>query len=656
MSIAGAPRDGPSCEGQALSVEHTGVNRSGRRKVRKLGTEETSSGEIRGSRSPGADRFVTGSQWAPGGPTFTAAARESGGSPGADRFVTASQWAPGGPTFTAAARESAGSPGNSLLAGGERAREERAFTTIPGTGESVETRGNPLLAGSLKVSEAHKHTDFVDEADEPTAGPQSPEIVEAIRDEAVDGVSEYIANGLEADVLQRVFACWQAPDLAELARAAEAVGGLESELHTILAGEPAAKMLADLGIPASDLLSSLLEAMPIKIIDQQLGDMKRGIEIAGIAIGIISGNPLMAIACFKALIHDLIHDIIVSVIKSFLTGGPAEAPGEEVPAVPDALLSGRIPTIRPSSDATGGLGPERPDNQDMHRREPEPARISREAPLEPKREPMTTSDNALQHGLGGARASDATVGEPRIGPEPAADQGLGTAESRAGAETRMGGVIREAREGSEGAGLAVVSYGNTATSSGSPPPIAVPAELMLVRLRIHYQPTEAGLPAGAGIQPVPVMVLFIEYETSGIQLTGPRQATGGLGGQDVGDVAGFLVEEQDNVHSRKTCQLWRAANDAGFADGSAGADALRRRLRNIFKGQPPDLHDPYLISEVPSGRPDWLLDPGTRCIELAGFIKNEANGKKTLLGAGIKASILDELYRIAASVISDSGI
>ena len=370
----------------------------------------------------------------------------------------------------------------------------------------------------------------------------------------------------------------------------------------------------------------------------------------------------MAIACFKALIHDLIHDIVVSVIKSFLAGGPAEAPGEEVSAVPDALLSRRIPANRPSSDATGGLGPERPDNQDVHRRAPEPARISREAPLEPKREPMTTSDTALRHGLGGAGASDAAVGEPQIGLEPsasggtAADHGLGTAESRAGAETRMGGVIREAREGSESAGLAVVSYGNTATSSGSPPPIAVPAELMLVRLRIHYQSADAGLPVGDGVQPVPVMVLFIEYETSGIQLTGPRQATGGLGGQDVGDVAGFLVEEQDNIHSRKTCQLWRAADDAGFADSSAGADALRRRLRNIFKGQPPDPHDPYLTSEALSDRPDWLLDPGTRCIELVGFIKKEANGKKTLLGAGIKASILDELYRIAASVIGDPGI
>ena len=129
-----------------------------------------------------------------------------------------------------------------VLAGGEGAVEEQVFTTILDTGEPADSPGaNPLVAELPEVSEAHECNDFVDEADEPTEGSQSPGIVEAIRDEAADGVSEYIANGLETAVLQRVFACWQAPDLAELARAAEAVGGLESELHTILIGEPGRK-------------------------------------------------------------------------------------------------------------------------------------------------------------------------------------------------------------------------------------------------------------------------------------------------------------------------------------------------------------------------------------------------------------------------------
>jgi hypothetical protein len=51
-----------------------------------------------------------------------------------------------------------------------------------------------------------------------------------------------------------------------------------------------------------------------------LGPVKRFVEIAGMAIGALSGHFVMAAACFKAWVHDKSYDLLVSGIKSAIIG------------------------------------------------------------------------------------------------------------------------------------------------------------------------------------------------------------------------------------------------------------------------------------------------------------------------------------------------
>jgi hypothetical protein len=58
-----------------------------------------------------------------------------------------------------------------------------------------------------------------------------------------------------------------------------------------------------------------------------LGPVKRIAEIAGMAIGVLSGHLVMAAACFKAWVHDESRGLLVSGIKSAILGNRSRPSG-----------------------------------------------------------------------------------------------------------------------------------------------------------------------------------------------------------------------------------------------------------------------------------------------------------------------------------------
>jgi hypothetical protein len=83
-----------------------------------------------------------------------------------------------------------------------------------------------------------------------------------------------------------------------------------------------------------------------------LGPVRRFVEIAGIAIGVLSGHLVMAAVCFKAWVHDESRRLLVSVIKSVILGNRSRPAGRRPSSDrPNLRTPGRsdraIPSGRP---------------------------------------------------------------------------------------------------------------------------------------------------------------------------------------------------------------------------------------------------------------------------------------------------------------------
>ena len=131
-------------------------------------------------------------------------------------------------------------------------------------------------------------------------------VMSTIFEKSADGLAEYIATELD-NLDQPVWQLWDAPVEQWLAHDDQSVVALQQMLHRALVGIPTEKVLSGLEFPFAEQAAVFAEQIPINSVDNVLGPVGRFIEVVGIVAGVMSGNPILACACFKALIHDELH-------------------------------------------------------------------------------------------------------------------------------------------------------------------------------------------------------------------------------------------------------------------------------------------------------------------------------------------------------------
>ncbi|MGA2830016.1 MAG: hypothetical protein ABSF03_28360 [Streptosporangiaceae bacterium] len=472
---------------------------------------------------------------------------------------------------------------------------------------------------------------------------------ESIPDELADGISEFVAKHADQAVLDKVFPYAEVGGDYSLVDDAKLMGQLLDELHAALIGGPAEEIISDLSIPAADPAISIINAMPIKIIDHPLGEIKRWMEISGFCISIMCGHLPAALACLKALAHDEIHKAVASGVKYLITGGPPGEAGREEPL--PSIGSGEPAPVTTSHAGDHVAREHRPVTTQYTAPTPEPTACPGVVQEETGQKPAAPAISSRPSPVRDPDGADVTPGSrPRkpptaagtpASPPPTEDQAStkrpavpGKASTGPGGLRGAGGSLNAASSRQGGATTPV-------TPQLSPPSsAAVPAEARCVRLRIHYERADTA----AHVPPAPPVTLIVEQEVS----TLPACRAGGRA-----EAAGNAVSAAHGAKTGMTCQRWRAADDSGFADGSPEADALRRRLRSILTGAAVDDDPAMNVKDWPDG-PGSLLAAPCGCVEIMGTITSRS-GKNTLESIGIKTekrTLYDGFVRIVVSAVS----
>jgi hypothetical protein len=160
---------------------------------------------------------------------------------------------------------------------------------------------------------------------------------------------------------------------------------------------------------------------------------------------------------------------------------------------------------------------------------------------------------------------------------------------------------------------------------------------MCVRLRIHYERAEV------------VSALIVGQEASALLACPADGRTG---------AAGNATRTAREAKTGTTWQRWHAADDSGFADGSPGADALRRRLRSILTGAAPGDDPAMKVEDRPDG-PGSLPAALCGCVEIMGIITSRS-GNNVPKSIGIKTQARDddeslfddEFFRVVVLAVS----
>jgi hypothetical protein len=476
---------------------------------------------------------------------------------------------------------------------------------------------------------------------------------EAARDEAIDGLSEYVAERLDNLVLSEVLSAAHPVAADGIAYDAELTAEFGQALHHALIGEPATKILSALQVPADDLVSSIMEAMPIKIIDHELGNIKTWIEVGGAAIGIITGNLHMAWACLKELVHDVIHRAVKEGVKTLLSGGSRETGTRRATSPADKVVVAPGFWSPEHATAITTLKAGRPFAWEATQPKPQENRARAGEPTEGNPRTAETDTAAEPSPADVKRAAPMTERSSQGNAAGGRDTAAGARRGVTGTSTqtpsaRKGHPQQAAliREGREGASLARAQAASGAALASPVPPV-VQATTAFIRLDIYYQPTLTGSFA-VGDQAAHPAVLFVERNSSCGAPDEPQPVTTLVTGND--RPRGAITGQQDSAMPSIRWEQWAAAGSRGFAAGSPSADALRHRLRSILTGEQADLQTRAMtVTRLPT-RPD-LEASSWRCLVIMATF-SDGQGRATLQGAAIRTQVFDEFTCIVASAVS----
>ena len=153
-------------------------------------------------------------------------------------------------------------------------------------------------------------------------------VVESLHDRVLDTGNELIVQAGEP-AFAMLTESWLTVDIGQWANHADEFTRITGWTHELLLRGPIKILGGSIGLSTSsvEVLGQLVEAGPL-CIDPVLAMGRRVCLIAGIGIGVSMGNPALALACTKALFHDMVVQLAKAMLKRTLVelvAGPKDA-------------------------------------------------------------------------------------------------------------------------------------------------------------------------------------------------------------------------------------------------------------------------------------------------------------------------------------------
>jgi hypothetical protein len=145
--------------------------------------------------------------------------------------------------------------------------------------------------------------------------------------------AQYAAEEIGGPTWKIVSERWVADGSPGFDAAAGTVADFDAAVHNILLGKPVQQLSSWAGLPGPlpAVLGGVAGAAELPI-DRPLNAVRRIIQVGGIVVSVISGNPVLASACFKSLVHDeLIHGLEAGIERTLSKFG-ASPVGERASA------------------------------------------------------------------------------------------------------------------------------------------------------------------------------------------------------------------------------------------------------------------------------------------------------------------------------------
>jgi hypothetical protein len=141
-----------------------------------------------------------------------------------------------------------------------------------------------------------------------------------LRDVVEAATANYAAQNISGPTWTIVNERWVATSDG-FTQAASALSAVESGLHDILLRDPMQLLSSSAGLPGSvsGVIGGFAAAVPLPI-DRSIDAMTRVIQVGGILVGAISGNPVLISACFKSLAHSEFVQCLETGIQQTLKG------------------------------------------------------------------------------------------------------------------------------------------------------------------------------------------------------------------------------------------------------------------------------------------------------------------------------------------------
>jgi hypothetical protein len=123
-----------------------------------------------------------------------------------------------------------------------------------------------------------------------------------------DALADWATKKVVDPTWEKSVECWETPEYENLASAAENFSKLHDQLHHLAVGQPIESLT---GLePLGDIAAEI--TLPG---DGLIASVKCFVLGGGIMLGLISGQPLLANGCLKALIHDATFKVVSKVVS-----------------------------------------------------------------------------------------------------------------------------------------------------------------------------------------------------------------------------------------------------------------------------------------------------------------------------------------------------
>jgi hypothetical protein len=490
-------------------------------------------------------------------------------------------------------------------------------------------------------------------------------LAQKVKEEGLDAVAETAADQIETVALDEAFSAWQASGEAPLGKSLQILSLADGVVHEEEIGEPVKLLLSTLDTPGSSLLSSIIENAPIDVIDRGVNAFRLVIELAGMAICLASGNPILGCACFKAFIHDEIHRTLVDGVKELINhclfgsseDGKSPVPDDHLTALDRLINPGREITHKSADDLAKPLADTNPAVAMTAQMAPDTvvgphAYRSSAVLVKPMAETAMVQINPRN--VVTEDAVTTTSRKPHCTPPTAKPASAEAAMPRTSTATparnantvtvRVSGGSPELRAGREA--VTRPSAGLTRSAiAGQQAPAGLAEDLTFVRLRIYYDYAAEIRPvAGEVIAPlVRLKWLVVVRDSRRFHMLQSWKMT-------TGQAMEYIAGQLKSAASPRAWRLYSHPDDGEVTLSSESVAGLLDNLAQVLVGHSPPANISGLaIQDLPVTAVSPILGPESHCVEIIGFLIKDASGDVKLQCLASKAPVDDEFSRIVVS-------